>query len=124
MRRSADGSVCRVSPVLTWRDRHTVGGLAALGDLPRPATHDEVAVLAGTLTAPPAALGVTHWSSRSTLKSNPGSGADSGDQSSGEGNWSGPARPGYSGEDVPAPRGGGGGGSALGAGRGVVPWAV
>ena len=68
----ANAEICRrvgVSgpTVLTWRSRYTAGGLAALGDLPRsgrPPTHDEVAVLAATLAAPPAALGVTHWSSR------------------------------------------------------------
>ena len=68
----ANAEICRrvgVSgpTVLTWRNRYTAGGLAALGDLPRsgrPATHDEVAVLAATLAAPPAALGATHWSSR------------------------------------------------------------
>ena len=57
----ANAEICRrvgVSgpTVLTWRSRYTAGGLAALGDLPRsgrPATHDEVAVLA----APPAHLG-------------------------------------------------------------------
>jgi len=53
--------------VLLWRDRYRTGGLAALGDLPRsgrPLVHDELAVLAATLTAPPERLGVTHWSSR------------------------------------------------------------
>ncbi len=53
--------------VLLWRDRYRNGGLAALGDLPRsgrPLVHDELAVLAATLTAPPERLGVTHWSSR------------------------------------------------------------
>jgi len=53
--------------VLTWRTRYRTGGLTALGDLPRsgrPATHDEVTVLAATLAPPPERLGVTHWSSR------------------------------------------------------------
>ena len=53
--------------VLTWRTRYAQGGLASLGDLPRsgrPATHDELTVLAATLVAPPEKLGVTHWWSR------------------------------------------------------------
>ena len=53
--------------VLTWRNRYRAGGLASLGDLPRsgrPATHDELLVVAVTLAAPPERLGVTHWSSR------------------------------------------------------------
>ena len=53
--------------VLTWRTRYAAGGLDSLGDLPRsgrPATHDEVTVLAASLAAPPAHLGVTHWSAR------------------------------------------------------------
>ncbi len=53
--------------VLTWRNRYGAGGLAALGDLPRsgrPVVHDELSVLAATLTPPPDKLGVTHWSAR------------------------------------------------------------
>jgi len=53
--------------VLTWRTRYRTGGLEALTDLPRsgrPATHDEVTVLAATLAPPPEHLGVTHWSAR------------------------------------------------------------
>ncbi len=53
--------------VLTWRDRYRSGGLDALGDLPRsgrPVVHDELSVVAATLTAPPEHLGVTHWSAR------------------------------------------------------------
>jgi transposase len=53
--------------VLTWRDRYRTGGLDALGDLPRsgpPVVHDELSVVAATLTAPPERLGVTHWSAR------------------------------------------------------------
>jgi transcriptional regulator with XRE-family HTH domain/transposase len=53
--------------VLIWRNRYQAGGIQALSDLPRsgrPATHDELAVLAATLTAPPERLGVTHWSAR------------------------------------------------------------
>ena len=53
--------------VHSWRVRYATGGLAALDDRPRsgrPVVHDEQAIIAATLEAPPAALGVTHWSSR------------------------------------------------------------
>jgi transposase-like protein/transposase len=53
--------------VIAWRERYRGGGLAALADAPRsgrPKTVDEAAILARTLEPPPAALGVTHWSSR------------------------------------------------------------
>jgi transposase len=53
--------------VIAWRERYRSGGLAALADAPRsgrPKTVDEAAILARTLEPPPAALGVTHWSSR------------------------------------------------------------
>ncbi len=53
--------------VRSWRARYAGGGLDALGDLPRsgrPVVHDQSAVVAATLVAPPASLGVTHWSAR------------------------------------------------------------
>lgn len=56
--------------VNTWRDRYETGGIAALGDLPRPGRPtvvDEIVVLAETLAdqgKPPPELGVTHWSAR------------------------------------------------------------
>ena len=53
--------------VISWRERYRSGGLAALADAPRsgrPKIIDEAAILARTLEPPPAALGVTHWSSR------------------------------------------------------------
>src|SRR3954465_10185712 len=56
--------------VVTWRGRYAERGLAGLADLPRPgkpsplpeALRDRVLQL--TLTEPPTALGVSHWSSR------------------------------------------------------------
>ena len=53
--------------VLLWRNRYEAGGLDALDDLARsgrPAVIDDVAVVVATLAAPPARLGVTHWSAR------------------------------------------------------------
>jgi len=53
--------------VIAWRERYRTGGIAALADAPRsgrPRSIDEAAILARTLEPPPAALGVTHWSSR------------------------------------------------------------
>jgi transposase len=53
--------------VLLWRNRYEAGGLEALGDLARsgrPAVIDDVAVVVATLGAPPAKLGITHWSAR------------------------------------------------------------
>jgi transposase len=53
--------------VIQWRNRYDAGGIAALGDLDRsgrPAVIDDVAVVVATIQAPPAALGVTHWSAR------------------------------------------------------------
>jgi transposase len=53
--------------VLLWRNRYEAGGLDALGDLARtgrPSVIDDVAVVVATLEAPPARLGVTHWSAR------------------------------------------------------------
>lgn len=50
-----------------WRARYVEGGIAGLVDVPRPGRPREIdrsAVLAATLTPPPASLGVTHWSSR------------------------------------------------------------
>src|ERR687889_2827869 len=61
---------CAEPTVVTWRGRYAERGLAGLEDLPRPdkpaqlpeALRDRVLEL--TLTAPPTAVGVTHWSSR------------------------------------------------------------
>jgi transposase len=53
--------------VRLWRRRYGAGGVEALGDLHRsgrPAVHDETSIIAATLVAPPATLGVTHWSAR------------------------------------------------------------
>jgi transposase len=53
--------------VIQWRNRYDAGGIAALGDRDRsgrPAVIDDVAVVVATIQAPPAALGVTHWSAR------------------------------------------------------------
>jgi transposase len=53
--------------VLDWRNRYTAGGIAALQDLERsgrPPVIDDAAVVVATLQAPPASLGVTHWSAR------------------------------------------------------------
>ena len=50
-----------------WRSRYAERGLDGLAekDRPgRPATVDQRAIVAETLTPPPARLGVTHWSSR------------------------------------------------------------
>src|SRR5918911_1866951 len=61
---------CAEPTVVTWRRRYAESGLAGLAALPRPgkpsplpeALRDRVLEL--TLTAPPTALGATHWSSR------------------------------------------------------------
>jgi transposase len=53
--------------VIEWKKRYAAQGIAGLEDRKkpgRPAQIDEVAVVLATLEAPPAALGVTHWSSR------------------------------------------------------------
>lgn len=56
--------------VIGWRGRYEVGGIDALGDLPRPGRPGEVGeigVVAATLAdedRPPERLGVTHWSAR------------------------------------------------------------
>jgi transposase len=53
--------------VIAWRERYRAGGIAALADAPRsgrPTTVDQAEILARTLEPPPAALGITHWSSR------------------------------------------------------------
>ena len=50
-----------------WRSRYAERGLAGLSDVDRPGrprTVDQRVIIAATLTAPPARLGVTHWSSR------------------------------------------------------------
>src|SRR3954469_17286274 len=52
---------------IKWRDRFAVHGLAGLDDRPRsgrPKTIDDAQIIAATLEPPPAALAVTHWSSR------------------------------------------------------------
>src|SRR4051812_1938182 len=54
--------------VIKWRDRFGAQGLAGLDDRPRsgrPKTIDDSQSIAATLESPPAALAVTHWSSRS-----------------------------------------------------------
>src|ERR1035437_9497514 len=53
--------------VLCWRGRYEQSGIAGLGDLDRsgrPPVIDDLQVVVATLTAPPEALGVTHWSAR------------------------------------------------------------
>jgi transposase len=53
--------------VIAWKRRYAAEGIGGLVDRPkpgRPASVDEVAVVLATLEAPPARLGVTHWSSR------------------------------------------------------------
>jgi DDE superfamily endonuclease/Winged helix-turn helix len=53
--------------VIKWRDRFAVDGLDGLADRHRsgrPKTIDDAEIIAATLESPPAALGVTHWSSR------------------------------------------------------------
>ncbi len=53
--------------VIAWKKRYAAEGIAGLDDRPkpgRPPVIDEVAVVLATLEAPPAELGVTHWSSR------------------------------------------------------------
>ena len=50
-----------------WRSRYAARGLTGLADVDRPGrprTVDRRAIIAATLTPPPARLGVTHWSSR------------------------------------------------------------
>src|SRR3954452_7210307 len=54
--------------VIKWRERFSAQGLAGLDDRPRsgrPKTIDDSQIIAATLESPPAALAVTHWSSRS-----------------------------------------------------------
>src|ERR1700742_4600219 len=53
--------------VIKWRDRFTARGGAGLDEEPRsgrPKTIDDAQIIAATLEPPPAALAVTHWSSR------------------------------------------------------------
>ena len=53
--------------VIQWRERHSTGGVNALGDLERsgrPPVIDDAAVVIATQQAPPQSLGVTHWSAR------------------------------------------------------------
>ena len=53
--------------VIKWRDRFASDGVSGLADRARsgrPKTIDDSMIIAATLEAPPAALAVTHWSSR------------------------------------------------------------
>jgi hypothetical protein len=53
--------------VIKWRDRFAAHGIEGLRDEPRsgrPKTIEDAAILAATLDPPPAALGVTHGSTR------------------------------------------------------------
>src|SRR3954469_24927128 len=53
--------------VIGWKKRGAAEGIGGLDDRPkpgRPPVVNEVAVVLATLEAPPAELGVTHWSSR------------------------------------------------------------
>src|SRR4051794_20285508 len=53
--------------VIKWRERFVAHGLAGLADRPRsgrPKAIDDALIIAATLEPPPAALAVTHWSSR------------------------------------------------------------
>jgi transposase len=53
--------------VIAWKKRYAAGGIAGLGDRPkpgRPARVDEIAGVLATLQPPRDRLGVTHWSSR------------------------------------------------------------
>jgi transposase len=53
--------------VIGWKRRYAVGGVEGLEDLPksgRPPVIDEAQIVVRTLESPPAALGVSHWSSR------------------------------------------------------------
>ena len=57
--------------VILWRNRYAQAGIAGLGDLERsgrPRGIDDLAVVVATLAAPPAHLGVTHWSARLLAK--------------------------------------------------------
>src|ERR687894_73422 len=72
---------CAEGTVVTWRGRYAESGLAALEDLPRPGKPAQLPeslrdrVLELTLTAPPTAVGVTHWSSRLLATALAGEGA-------------------------------------------------
>src|SRR3954451_6964864 len=51
--------------VIGWKRRFAAEGLGGLEDRPkpgRPVTIDPVSIVLATLEAPPAELGVTHWS--------------------------------------------------------------
>src|SRR3954453_2827133 len=53
--------------VIKWRERFAAHAGAGLDDQPRsgrPKTIDDAQIIAATLEPPPAALAVTHWSSR------------------------------------------------------------
>lgn len=53
--------------VISWKNRYRDEGVGGLDDRPkpgRPQVIDEAQIVVATLEAPPATLGVTHWSSR------------------------------------------------------------
>src|SRR3954451_24760640 len=53
--------------VIKWREGFAAHAVAGLDDQPRsgrPKTIDDAQIIAATLEPPPAALAVTHWSSR------------------------------------------------------------
>ena len=53
--------------VISWKNRYRDEGVGGLDDRPkpgRPQVIDEAQIVVATLEAPPAQLGVTHWSSR------------------------------------------------------------
>ena len=53
--------------VISWKHRYAAEGLGGLCDRPKPGRAqqiDEVPIVLATLEAPPARLGVRHWSSR------------------------------------------------------------
>ena len=99
---------CAEPTVVLWRRRYDADGLAGLADAPRSgkpptipqAVRDEI--LSITLTAPPAELGISHWSSRlladrlrkpgprSRMQRWPGSGSTSGSSRTGSGRSSSP----------------------------------
>lgn len=58
---------CAKQTVVTWRERYRSGGIAALGDAPRPGrpvSVDEAVVIARTVEGPAESLGLGRWSTR------------------------------------------------------------